>query len=111
MQQIKEDDAYRERPSGKEQRLVTGDCPHLWGKGNGKEGEKQCKTSRKFGFPECILAAVCTALNFLLKFCCCDQVLILWFIEEVFAARLLQYLRGQNSQCFKGIFPWVGMGS
>lgn len=67
----------RGRVCGKEQRSVTGDCPHLQGKGNGKEGQKQCKNLRKFGLLECTLAAACTALNFPLKLCCCDQVLIL----------------------------------
>lgn len=43
MQQIKEDAAYPERQSGKEQRSVSGNCAHLRGKGNGEEGEMQRK--------------------------------------------------------------------
>lgn len=45
-----------------------------------------------------------------LKFCCGDQVLISLF-PEAFAAQLLHSLHRQDSQCLKGIFPWVGMGS
>lgn len=72
MQQIKGDDTYLERLSHKEQILVLG-IASLIGK---RKWQQEGKAVQKSGFLKCILAAVCTALNFLLKFCCCDQVLI-----------------------------------
>lgn len=77
MQQIKEDAAYPERQSGKEQRSMCGNCAHLWGKGNGEEGETQRKACRRFGLLQHVLAAACIAWILLLKFCCWDRVLIL----------------------------------